>query len=294
MIKLKAPAKVNLFLEVTGKRPDGYHDLATLFAKVGIYDELEFSRGRPGIRLAVRGGGIPGSSSARDNIIYKAAEKFFAAFAIEPAVGITLRKNIPVGAGLGGGSSDAAAALLGLCRLYGLKRPAVIKKLMKLAAELGSDVPFFLLEEGMAAGTGRGEKLKAIKRRGKMPELVLVYPGLPVYTKEVYGALRLGAPAAIKRRTADFSRLVRLVKEGKFSAAGAGLMFNRLEDPVLPLHPEVRQAREDLAKAGADGVLMSGSGATVFALVWGRRRALKIASVMAVNKKHRVFFAKFC
>lgn len=294
MIKIQARAKINLFLEVTARRPDGYHDLATLFAKVGIYDDLELRRGRPGIRLSVSGGDIPGSAAAADNIIYKAAVKFFAAFGLAPAVEIKLRKNLPVGAGLGGGSSDAAAALLGLCRLYRIKPASVMKKLMKLAAGLGSDVPFFLLEEGMALGAGRGEKLKAVKPAGKMPEILLVYPGVPVYTKEVYGALRLGKPAEIKARRADLRRLLRLLKTGKFDGGKAGLMFNRLEAPVLPRHREVRRARAELAEAGADAVLMSGSGATVFALVWDRPKARRIARVMASNQKYRVFLAKFC
>ncbi|MEK7722640.1 MAG: 4-(cytidine 5'-diphospho)-2-C-methyl-D-erythritol kinase, partial [Elusimicrobiota bacterium] len=147
IIKLKAFAKINLFLEVTRRRPDGYHELATLFARIGVNDRLSFQKiDAPGVRLLVKGG--PRGCEAQfiknrlgrpaDNIVFRAAVKFFEVFGITPAVEIRLEKNIPVGAGLGGGSSDAAAALLGLARLYKLTRCAS-GRLMKIAAVMGSD-----------------------------------------------------------------------------------------------------------------------------------------------------------
>lgn len=292
MLKIKAPAKVNLFLEVTRRRPDGYHDLATLFARTGVCDTLTLRRAAPGIKLRVKGGPKE-LGRAEDNIIHKAAVRFFDAFRIEPSVEIGLEKVIPVGAGLGGGSSDAAAALLGLAKLYRVPRSG-FPKLMKIAAAIGSDVAFFLLGETFAEGRGRGEKLKPLKARGRLPYLILVYPGAPVYTKEVYGNLKLGTPAAIKGRVSDFKRLCALLKAGKFAGQGAGLLFNRLEEPVLPRHGAVRQARERLAALGADAVLMSGSGATVFALCRDRAKARKIAAAAGRIKGYRVFLTKFC
>ena len=292
MLSVKAPAKINLFLEVTGRRPDGYHNLATVFAKLAVHDKLSFKKSPlPGISIKISGGPVPGLKDQSDNIVYKAAAAFFKAFRLEPAVEIKLHKSLPVGAGLGGGSSDAASTLLGLCRLYGLSRSGNLRKLMKLAAALGSDVPFFLLESSMAAGTGRGEKLKPIVFKGKAPAVVLVYPGVPVYTKEVYGRLQPVPEPEIKARLSDFRGLVRALERG---ALKPGCLFNRLEEAVLPVQPRVRLAKKRLEKLGADEVLMSGSGSTVFALVRGVKKARAIASAAGRNAGYRIFLTKFC
>lgn len=293
MLKLSAKAKLNLFLEVTRRRPDGYHDLATLFARIGVADTLTFEKSRrPGIALSVAGGPAE-LKDLTDNIVYKAAEKFFAAFGIKPAVRIGLKKNIPVGAGLGGGSSDGAAALLGLARLYKVPRAAA-PRLMKLAASLGSDVAFFMLGETFAEGRGRGEKLRVLKARGGLPHVVLVYPGVPVYTKEVYGALKVGSAAAVKARLGEFRELCGLIKRGAFVAGSAGALFNRLEEPVLPRHKAVRLAKERLLRLGADAALMSGSGASVFGLCRSAAGAAKIARELRCIRGYRVFLTKFC
>jgi 4-diphosphocytidyl-2-C-methyl-D-erythritol kinase len=292
MVKIAAKAKLNLFLEVTRRRPDGYHDLATLFARVGLADALTLRKSAaPGITLAVEGG--PALGKPQDNIVYKAAEKFFAVFKIEPAVEIKLRKNIPVGAGLGGGSSDGAAALLGLAKLYRTPRSA-FPRLMKIAAAIGSDVPFFMLDRVMAEGRGRGEKLKPLKPAGRLPYIVLVYPGVPVYTKDVYGNLKLGTGPEIKARLGEFSELCSLIKKGGFVPGRAGRLFNRLEDPVLPLHKAVREARAKLSALGADAALMSGSGACVFGLCRSRAKAALLAKALGCIKGYRVFLTKFC
>ncbi|HNW43216.1 MAG TPA: 4-(cytidine 5'-diphospho)-2-C-methyl-D-erythritol kinase [Elusimicrobiales bacterium] len=295
MIRIKAPAKINLFLEVTGRRPDGYHDLATVFARVAACDELLLGRSaRPGIWLTVKDGAGLGLENNSDNLVYKAAESFFKAFGLPPAVKITLRKNLPVGAGLGGGSSDAAATLLGLCRLYGVARRANAAKLRRLAAGLGSDVPFFLLESPLAAATGRGEKLKVLAARGRLPAVIIIYPGKPVYTKDVFGRLVVAARPEIKSRLADFRAIIRKLGNGEFSAAACGLLFNRLEGAVLPVRKDVRLAHARLVKAGADAVLMSGSGSSVFALAWDRRLARRIAAAAACNSSYKVLFTEFC
>lgn len=293
MVRIKARAKVNLFLEVPRRRPDGYHDLVTLFARVGVHDGLALKKSRaPGIRLKVSGGAI-GLKDHADNIVYKAAARFFGVFKIPPAVEIALQKNLPVGAGLGGGSSDAAAALLGLARLYKTPRSG-FPKLMRIAASVGSDVPFFLLDEMMAEGRGRGEKLKPFKAGGRLPHVVLVYPGVPVYTKEVYGNLKLARPEEIKARLREYAGLRRLIRKGGWVPGRAGALFNRLEDPVLPRHKAVRQARERLLALGADAALMSGSGASVFGLCRGAARAAAIARSLGRTKGYRVFLTKFC
>ena len=292
MIKISAHAKINLFLEVTAKRPDGYHDLATLFARVGVADRLSLRKAAPGIKLLVKGGPRELGRQA-DNIVHKAAVEFFRVFRIEPAVEIKLEKIIPVGAGLGGGSSDAAAALLGLAKLYRLGAKTK-PRLMKIAAGLGSDVPFFMLDAMAAEGCGRGEKLKAIEFKGRLPYVVLVYPGAPVYTKEVYGNLKVGTKADIKARLAGFAKLKGLLKKGGFSKENSGLLFNRLEEPVLPRHKVVRLAKARLVDLGGEAVLMSGSGATVFALCWSGALARRVAAKAGRIRGYRIFLAKFC
>ncbi len=288
-LKLKAPAKINLFLEVTGKRTDGYHDLATLFARVSLADELTFKRTeKPGVSLKVTGGTGLLPSKTGDNMVYKAAMAFFEAFRIKPAVEIGLVKKVPVGAGLGGGSSDAAAALKGLCRLYGVDPARNRGKLAAIALTLGSDVPFFLTEGAFSAGTGRGELLTAVKAKGRLPFIVLVYPGTPVHTGPVYKALKPAAPGEKKSNLKKFRALIKALKAGKALKDWAPLLFNRLEEPVLPAHPAVRQVRRLLTEAGGPAVLMSGSGASVFALTESRAGAVKISKI--VKKAHYMVF----
>jgi 4-diphosphocytidyl-2-C-methyl-D-erythritol kinase len=292
VIKLKAHAKVNLFLEVTGKRPDGFHDLATVFARVSPCDELTLRRGRPGIRLKVKGGALPGLGSPEDNLVYKAAARFFDEFKLSPALEMTLKKVLPAGAGLGGGSSDAAAALLGLCRLYKVPVKPNLRRLMKLAAGLGSDVPFFMLGARAAAARGRGEKLRPLAASGPLPALVIVFPGNPVFTKEVFSRLKLGAPQEIKRREADYRRLCRALSSGRADLAPA--LFNRLEEAVLPFRRDVRQARQRLLAAGCEAALMSGSGACVYGLFKSRAAARRAAAALKCNRGYTVYFAEFC
>jgi 4-diphosphocytidyl-2-C-methyl-D-erythritol kinase len=294
-ININAYAKVNLFLEVTSRRKDGYHELATLFARVGLCDRLRLERTeKSGIALKLFNRSNLKLSRPEDNIVYKAAEKFFAAFGIEPAVKITLLKRIPMGAGLGGGSSDAAAALLALSRLYGLDKKNSFKKLSRLALELGSDVPFFLLDEAFALGRGRGEILRPLKWRGRSPRVLLVYPGEPVYTKEVYGRLKLAGTREIAGRLKDLKKLTRLIQKGHFNAVEGPLLFNRLEIPVLANHKKTAGAKKNLLTLGADAVLMSGSGAVVFALIWNRARAAKIAAMVSKRRGFRAFLSNFC
>jgi len=165
---------------------------------------------------------------------------------------------------------------------------------MKLAASLGSDVAFFMLGEPFAEGRGRGEKLRVLKARGSLPHVVLVYPGAPVYTKEVYGALKPGSPAAVKARLGEFKELCGLIRKGAFIPGSAGALFNRLEEPVLPRHRAVRLAKERLLKLGADAVLMSGSGASVFGLCRSAAGAAKIARELRRIRGYSVFLTKFC
>jgi len=295
MINLKAPAKINLFLEVTAERPDGYHELSTLFAKVGLYDELEFEKNPGGIKLLIDGF-IPGQKDTlnfSDNIIYKAAAAFLDSFAIKSGVTIRLKKNIPVGAGLGGGSSDGACALKGMSALFGLGKDRT-GKLGEIAAGLGSDVPFFISDSTFAAGLGRGEIIEPVEFTGALPYIILVYPGIPVYTRDVYGKLKIAGRPEISTKLEIFEKLKSSLSAGKFMSGYKGLLFNRLEDPVLAGYPQVLSAKERLLSAGADAALMSGSGSTVFGLADNLHKADGIVSALSSNKNYKVFRINFC
>ena len=290
-LTLPAFAKINLSLLVLGKRPDGYHELDTVLQTISLHDTIKLTvTDGPEIVLSCDDRSLP---TGADNLVYLAAESLQTRFAPDKGVRIRLEKRIPLQAGLGGGSSDAASTLIGLCRLYRVSRKANQAKLHRLASGLGSDVPFFLLESPLAAATGRGEKLKPLAVRGKMPGVVIVYPGRPAYTKEAFGRLRLAPEAGIKSRLAGFRKIVRDIADGHFTPERAGL-FNRLEETVLPLHREVRLAKDRLQRAGAGAALMSGSGSAVFALVREPGQARRIAAAIKCNRSYKVFFSILC
>ncbi|MFD1773635.1 MULTISPECIES: 4-(cytidine 5'-diphospho)-2-C-methyl-D-erythritol kinase [Paenibacillus] len=252
----KAPAKINLMLDVLHKRPDGFHEVEMIMTMVDLADRLELSElRRDTIIISSQAGYIPLDEK---NLAFQAAKLLKERCGVERGVHIHLDKKIPVAAGLAGGSSDAAAALRGLNRLWRLGLSS--EELQELGAELGSDVPF-CVTGGTALATGRGEKLTPI---ASMPQcwVVLAKPPINVSTAEVYGKLRASGITAHPS-----SRLMReAVEAGDFHAVCARL-GNVLEEVTLKLHPEVQQLKEAMIRLGADGVLMSGSGPTVFGLV---------------------------
>lgn len=252
----KAPAKINLMLDVLHKRPDGFHEVEMIMTMVDLADRLELSElPRDTIIISSQAGYIPLDEK---NLAFQAAKLLKERCGVERGVHIHLDKKIPVAAGLAGGSSDAAATLRGLNRLWRLGLSG--EELQELGAELGSDVPF-CVTGGTALATGRGEKLTPI---ASMPQcwVILVKPPINVSTAEVYGKLRANAITA--HPSAQLMR--EAVEAGDFQAVCARL-GNVLEDVTLKLHPEVQQLKEAMIRLGADGVLMSGSGPTVFGLV---------------------------
>jgi len=257
MIRLKAPAKVNLYLKVLRKRPDGYHELETIFERVNLFDELTFKKIRSGIQLRSSGLCLP---RGRRNLVYRAAELLNRHYPSSGGVSITLNKRIPIAAGLGGGSSDAATTLLALNKLWNLK----LSKLCLLvhAEELGSDVPFFILERSFALGWGRGEKLRALSYRRKLWH-VLVTPTFPVLASDVYRSLR----AADLTRSGGNARI-------SFKSLR---LFNTLERVILKKHKTIQDMKEGLLEAGAREALVSGSGPSLFGLADSSAHAAKIA-----------------
>ncbi|MDB5313098.1 MAG: ispE [Gemmataceae bacterium] len=261
-----APAKLNLFLEVLGKRPDGYHEIETLMAAVDLFDTLELRPAAAGkLDLECDPPGLP---TGPDNLVYKAADRLRAR-AGRPALGASIRltKRIPTQAGLAGGSSDAAAALVGLNRIWGLDLPE--PELAIVAAEVGSDVAFFLALPA-AWCTGRGEVVVP-EAAAKPFDIVLVCPPVGLGTAAVYR--RLTVPAEPRAGTAARAAL----RAGDPDALGAAL-FNRLQPPAFALAPVVETVYRRLAGLGPAGCLMSGSGSAVFALCRDSQDAARVAN----------------
>lgn len=254
-ITLKAPAKINLFLEITGKRQDGYHNLESIMQTVSLYDELTAEDSEDDcIILECSDKNLPADET---NIVYKAAKALKEHFKIDRGAKIFLKKEIPMGAGLGGGSSDAAAALKALTELWGIK--AEKRVLERIAAKLGADVPFFLTG-GTAFCQGIGDQITPLPDIAKVP-IILVNPGFGVSTPSVYKKVKFPLTNIIKIHTIN-----KLICDGSFNEKNAFKhCFNRLEDYVFPSYPEIAEIKSVLTDLGCAS-LMSGSGATVFGI----------------------------
>jgi len=254
-VLVRAPAKVNLVLEVGGRRPDGYHDLDTLFQAVSLWDEVRIVRRAGDVTLTVDG---PDLGPAEENLAVRAARIFLDEIGAAEGVALELRKDIPAGAGLGGGSSDAAAVLRGLDRLFGGAVPA--PRLRELGGALGSDVPFFLGTTPLARGTGRGEVIQALQPL-PVAHLVLVLPPVHVATGRAYAAL---AERRVGHRWAAVGSGVPQTPSGWAEVRTAA--HNDFEEVVLPEHAAVRSSLDALRDAGASPALLSGSGSACFGL----------------------------
>jgi 4-diphosphocytidyl-2-C-methyl-D-erythritol kinase len=271
--QVQCPAKVNLFLEVTGKRKDGYHTLATLFAKISLFDVVDATvTEAPGFTLEVNLESGQPLSAGPDNLVLRAAEAFRREFRLGMGARLTLTKRIPMGAGLGGAQDQVVAGtLLALTRLFSLENKVGIKpRLRRLAAKLGADVPVFLHESALSEGRGIGERLSPVRTAKALPWMILVFPGVAVATQEVFGRLARPARPDVLTSLSHLSKLKKNIEKGRPISAWKGLLFNRLEGEVVKLRPEVRQAKEILIRLGLEGVLMSGSGSSVFGFASSR------------------------
>lgn len=262
-LELSAAAKVNLALEVLRRRPDGYHEIATVMQAVDLSDRLTLEDADV---LEVRTS-APGVPTDERNLAYRAAAALRDAAGIARGARITLDKRIPVAAGLGGGSTDAAATLVGLNKLWGLRWPA--SDLEELAVRLGMDVPFFL-RGGAALATGRGERLAPLG--SAMLGLVLVNPRFAVSTAEMYGRV---TPAMYSdgARARDAAAALRTRGAGRVAAS----LYNGLELAARSAYPQIGQMQAALVAAGALGAAMSGSGPTVFGVArsWEQARQIR-------------------
>lgn len=263
-LTLKAPAKVNYRLDVLRRRPDGYHDLRMIMQRIDLCDEIEISlTDRPGIRVACGREGVPDGPG---NIAWRAADALLALSAHKPGIDISITKKIPVAAGLGGGSSDAATVLMGVNELLGLDLPE--KRLREVGVALGADVPFFIFGR-TALAEGIGEELTAIDRV-PVAWIVLVNPNVLVSTAWVYQNLQLTAEAA----------RVKIPRFFESVADVCAILSNDLESVTIPRYPVIGEIKSELIAAGALGSLMSGSGPTVFALFEDEDAAVHAAEMM--------------
>jgi 4-diphosphocytidyl-2-C-methyl-D-erythritol kinase len=266
-LSLLAHAKINLFLLINGRRPDGYHLIFTMFQKISLWDEIELSVGqgeKKRVYLECPGNKL---TSGPDNLAYQAAELFLEKAGLNLAVKILLKKRIPIGGGLGGGSSDAASVLKGLNELAGF--PLNAASLHLLGCSLGADVPFFLLEAPAAMGRGIGTELEVVN----VPHgwYVLVYPGFSVSTRWAYENYVLTGQ-----------------DHGTIFDAGeviqTAMWQNDLEKVIIGRYPAIGRIKEELMALGAEAALMSGSGSTVLGSFLSREAAHRAASSLEVNR----------
>lgn len=263
-ISLKALAKINLGLDVLGKREDGYHEVRMVMQTIHLYDRVEIKKTRsPQIKVETNLYYLPVNE---DNLVYKAAKLMKDEFQIKEGVRIVLQKFIPVAAGLAGGSSDAAAVLVGMNRIFnlGLKQA----KLMELGLKIGADVPFCIMR-GTALAEGIGEKLTALPPMPKCPVLI-AKPGISVSTKSVYEGLRLDDQIAHP----DIDAIMEQIKQKNLRGVAEN-MGNILETVTIPTHPVIKDIKKLMLENGALNAMMSGSGPTVFGLFQNEKEIRK-------------------
>ncbi len=256
-VRIQVPAKINLWLEVLRKRADGYHEVSSLMLPIGVYDTLRLELGTEGgIRMETDSAEVPADS---DNLAWRAAALYLETAGLSSGVSIALEKKIPIGAGLGGGSADAAGVLVGLNRLTGERLSR--DELQAAAAKLGADVPFFLYRVP-ALAKGIGEKLEWVRGVPSYP-MVLIKPPVCVPTRWVYQSLKLTRGESRIKLPAFLAMLWSL----------KDFLQNDLETVTLREFPLLVQIKEWFAEAGSLGSLMSGSGPTVFGIFPDRGRA---------------------
>jgi len=299
-ITLKAPAKVNLFLKVLGKRKDGYHDIYTIFEKISLADKITIASYPHGIKI--RSDKII-TQRTKDNIAYKAALLIMKEFNISSGVSIYIKKRIPMAAGLGGGSSNAASVLIGMDRLFNLH--ITKRRMLNLAARLGADVPFFVSGAAFAIGKGIGERLKPLNIDKKLWHL-LIFPGFKSATQSVYEAFDrldvsvtpqpcLGSSAKLLSkcltRRNDGVRMYPLFKSSTGFGAIEAMLYNDLQCAAFCEKKVLGSIIKRLTASLGKKVVLSGSGSSVFCLYRTEKEAVRsksriYRSIPAVMRKN--------
>lgn len=291
----EARAKVNLRLRVLARERSGYHSIETIFLRLAFADRVELETGGRGVRVEVTGPAAEGVPEGPENLSRIAAEEFFRASAATPRLSIRLEKHVPSGAGLGGGSADAAAVLLGLNELSA--RPLPPERLLEIGGEIGSDVPFALADLPVALGWGRGRRLLPLPAPEPRPAVVAV-PDVRVATPEAYAWLDRDRGAAEEKPeegrpgSAGSDPGAALLPEPGRLAGWEGLLVaagNDFEGPVFRRYPEIRRIEEALEEAGARPALLCGSGSAVFGLFESEGRRDEAAARLEEEGVPRVF-----
>ena len=256
----QSPCKVNLLLNILGKRADGFHELETVMQPIALYDEITFERAGSGIVLTCSEPALPTDGS---NLVHRAASAFFQRSGISDGVRMHLQKKIPMAAGLGGGSGNAATTLLALNELFGAALS--VEVLHELAASLGSDIPFFLQKQP-ALATGRGEMIQPLRpfKALEGTAFLLVHPGFGIATAWAYKELAR-FPSALNGESGRAAKLTSLLESGDLRRASREF-YNSLEAPALEKYPWLAVLQDFLRENGAAVALMSGSGSTTFAI----------------------------
>ena len=281
--QMKAYAKINLGLDVVGILENGYHEVKMVMQTVGIYDELSFERAESGIVVTTDSGELP---TDENNLIYKAAKLMFDTYGIREGIRIHLQKNIPIAAGMAGGSTDAAATMKGINRLFDLG--CSLRELMELGVQIGADVPYCVMG-GTALAEGIGEKLTALN---PAPEcfLVVAKPDINVSTKYVYEHL----DAEGVEEHPDIDGMVKAIEEGSLQGI-LDRMGNVLENVTVKAHPIIDTIKDRMRELGAVGSMMSGSGPTVFGIYLEETKAKEAYRQLREEQlAKQVFVTEFC
>lgn len=269
-LRLNSYAKVNLFLKVLAKRRDNYHNISTLFERVSLFDTLIIRPRRDRrIKIVSSSKAIPKGPA---NLCYQSAKLIRDTFAADKGAEIRIIKRIPVGSGLGGGSSNAAAALIGLNKLWGLKLSR--SKLAGLARKIGSDVPFFIYDCPFAAGSGRGDIIRPLERlRGVRLWHILAVPRIKVSTPYIYNQWDRKKKAGLTSPAGDVKIIPLALKRANLPLLGRA-MFNSLEEVSAGLYPPIKKLKARLIQMGVKSMLMSGSGPAMFGILSSKKEAL--------------------
>lgn len=279
MIKEKAYAKINLFLNVLSKRLDGYHEMEMVMTPLQLHDVLKFEKIKDDKVEIVTNNTI--TEKPKDNIVYKVASFIRAEFNIEEGVRVHIQKNIPIAGGLAGGSADCAATIRGMNRLFKLGMD--LERMAKLGVGFGADVPFCVYNK-LAIVRGIGEKIQLINTKIKA-YVLLVNPNAPVLTKDVFDNLD---PDQFSQK--NYASLVEALKNRDLDTVINNL-YNHMEPTTFKLEPRVKELKDELQDIGLKGVLMSGSGSTVFVISRNKKQLINIISEL--NQDYYTVLTKF-
>ena len=280
-MRLRALAKINLGLDVVGKRADGYHEVRMIMQTIQMYDVLEIQKKEePGISLTTN---IPYVPTDEWNLVYKAAKMLMDEFHVKEGLSMNLEKFIPVAAGMAGGSSDAAAAFVGVNRLFGLGLSE--NDLMKRAVKVGADVPYCVMR-GTALAEGIGEKLTRLPR---LPHCYVLVgkPGVNVSTKAAYESLRLDDPAMVHP---DIDGMAQAIRQNDLEGV-ISRMGNSFEPEIIRKYPVIQEIKDLMEAGGARKAMMSGSGPTVFGIFYEKEKMEQAAAAIRESHLAKTVFA---